>query len=157
MSAQFSTPVVDSVRLSELLRILFDVLEREPLSLTRMNRIRQTDGSAANVADRSYFVEVPSSQNTDLERGPGTAWVDDEINVYTVVRVNPKDQTESELRGMDLEEDVRIALTSRHGAGLQPFDVVYRGTPARGPSTNSAEWHITQQSYRIRRYARLGG
>lgn len=132
------------------------MLTAAPLSLTHMDRVDMPAASATQTTDRCVHVRIQASRNTDLERGPVSAWVEDDVQVYLFTRVNPKDQTESLYAAYDLEEAVRAALTARHQWGAQ-WDPVYLGTPARGPSTTSAEWYVSQQAYRFRRFAQLGG
>ena len=131
-------------------------LTAAPLSLGHMDRIDIPAAVATQTADRCVYVRIAASVNSDLERGPASAVVEDQVEVFLITRVNPKDQIASQYEAWDLEESVRVALTARHKWGAH-WDPIYIGTPARGPSTNSAEWYVTQQTFRFRRYAQLGG
>lgn len=132
------------------------MLTAAPLSLVHMDRIDIPAAVATQTADRCVFIRIPATSNTDRERGPASALVDDQVEVFTLTRINPKDQLATQYDAWDLEDDVRVALTARHQWGAH-WDPVYLGTPARGPSTNSAEWYVIQQTFRFRRYAQLGG
>lgn len=145
-------------RLSSVLDAFEARLQTLPLASTEtlsiLDRIAQPDGLPRQAASLAAFVSCEATDNTDSLRDDVAALVDDAVVVSLFYRVNPKDQKASRRRAMDLEEDVRALLTAY--GWRSEWHVNYRGAK-RGPHPESAEHWVSQQTFRLRRYARLGG
>jgi hypothetical protein len=153
---QYSTEFASVVPLSMVRQAFIERLQAAPLSLTYMDRIDLPNAGSTARLDRSAHVRVPRTTPGREGRGSSAAHVLDEVEVYLFTRVNPKAQAASEDEAADLEDATRAHLTAHH-AWMGEWRVTYQGTPARGPSTTSAEWYVSQQTFTVSRYAALGG
>ena len=153
---QWSSEVAEVVPLVAVRRAFIARLQAAPLSLTYMDRIDLPNAGASAGLDRSAHVRVSRTTPQREGRGSGAVHVVDEVDVFLFTRVNPKAQAASEDEAAELEDATRAHLTAHH-AWHGEWRVTYQGTSARGPSTTSAEWYVSQQTFTVSRYAALGG
>jgi hypothetical protein len=110
-------------------------------------------GSASR-AHKLASVTIAATTNTGQYRDIDLARVDDRVVVSLAYRVRANDQIASRNEAMELEDAVRVALTdpSWHA----DWHVAYLSTDRR-PGEKSAEWWLSDQTFRVTRDAQLGG